>query len=221
MLHTMTRPIPTVQDRAKAKRLRTLWERLKGDLHLTQVSAAKQLGITQPTLSQYLNAVISLNTDTVFKFAELLRVDPVEIDPSLKGIYSLRTYRQVKMGTVNIPYIGSTSGRPVMGEPALKTEQLPDDGTYAGILVDTNYLLQAGIPNGSTIVLDLQADPLVPHRNVVVRLRGDDGFYLMKYLSSSATTIRVQNPAENNKLQSFRLTQIAQMHLVYQITMPS
>lgn len=221
MLQTMSRPIPTVEDRARAKRLRTLWQRLKGDLNLTQVSAAKRLGVSQPTLSQYLNAVIPLNTDAILNFANLLQIDPVEIDPAMKGVYSFKTRRSVKLENVRIPYIGSTSGRPVMGEPALKTQELPDEGTYAGILVDTGYLSEAGIPKGSTIVLDLQANPLVPHRNVAVRFSGEDGFQLLKYHSSTSTTLRFQDPAMNNKMRSIRAAQVSQIHLVYQITMPS
>jgi plasmid maintenance system antidote protein VapI len=47
---------------------------------LTQVEAAKQLGISQPCLNQYLRGRIPLNTDTIIKFATLFNVAPSEID---------------------------------------------------------------------------------------------------------------------------------------------
>ena len=216
----MSRPIPTVAYRAKAKRLKTLWTQLKRDLGLTQITASKQLGMSQPTLSQYLNAVIPLNTDTVFKFAELLRVDPVEIDPSLKDVHSLRSYRDTKLEKVRVPYIGSTSGKAVMGEAALLTEPLPEEGTYVGVLVDSASYLEAGIPRGSSVILDLNAEPFVQHRNVAIRARGGDGFHLYKYIDSTQTTIRVHDLADDGRLRSIRMAQVAAIHLVYQITMP-
>lgn len=220
MSQTMTRPTVTLTDQKKAKRLRDIWHRVKSDLGLTQVIGAKKLGITQPTFSQYLNAIIPLNMEAIFKFADLLDIDPVEIDPALENIHSLRNYRKVTLDTVLVPYIGSTSGRATMGRDALKTEKLPDDGTFAGVLVDNNTYLEAGIPKGSTIVLDLAADPFIPHRNIAIRLRGQDGFRFYKFHSTSKTTIRVQDLSNDNKLTSIRAQHIAQINLVYQITMP-
>ena len=51
--------------------------------HLTQIEAAKQMGITQPCLNQYLKGRIPLNTDTVIKFATLFDVAPSELDPRI------------------------------------------------------------------------------------------------------------------------------------------
>ena len=100
------------------------------------------------------------------------------------------------------------------------SEPLPDDGNFAGVLVDTNHYIAAGVPKGSTIVLDLGANPLLPQRNIAIRARGDDGYKLYKYHSSTQTTVRVQDLASQEQLRSLRLAQISAIHLVYQITMP-
>ena len=89
MLTIMSRRTPTAKDRKKAQTLKTLWEARKHDLDLTQNSASKELGLTQPTFSQYLNAIIPLNTDIIFKFAKLLQVTPQTVDPTLINISAL------------------------------------------------------------------------------------------------------------------------------------
>lgn len=52
-------------------------------MQLTQVEAAKQMGISQPCFNQYLKGKIPLNTDTIIKFAILFDIAPSEIDPHL------------------------------------------------------------------------------------------------------------------------------------------
>ena len=52
-------------------------------MHLTQSEAAKQLGISQPCLNQYLNGRIPLNTDMVIKFANLFDIPPSSIDSKI------------------------------------------------------------------------------------------------------------------------------------------
>lgn len=69
-------------DRKRDTRLINIQERWYQS-QITQTEAAKQMGISQPCLNQYLKGSIPLNTDTVIKFATLFDVAPSEIDPRI------------------------------------------------------------------------------------------------------------------------------------------
>lgn len=73
----------TERDLANARRLKRIWDHRRQELELTQQKLADRWKIRQSTISQYLNGVIALNTDSILKFAEALGADPREIDPDL------------------------------------------------------------------------------------------------------------------------------------------
>ena len=52
--------------------------------HVTQKYLAKALGLTQPAISQYLNGRLKLNTDFIMGVCRALKVNPIEIDPTLQ-----------------------------------------------------------------------------------------------------------------------------------------
>ena len=86
-LRIMKRKPLSDADRAAAANLRRLWDAKKAKLGLTQDKAAAELGFgTQGAVSHYLNAYTPLNTDTVLKFAALLKVSPSEIDPNITDL---------------------------------------------------------------------------------------------------------------------------------------
>ena len=76
---TNKRPL-TNEKRLLAANLKRVWLSKKSALGLTQEKVALAWGWTQGNITQYLNGHIPLNTDTVNKFANLLGVDPSEID---------------------------------------------------------------------------------------------------------------------------------------------
>ncbi len=73
----------TKKDEDNARRLNAIWRDKKDDLGLTQVKAAKALGIGQSAVSQFLTCRMALNTDMILAFAKLLRCSPVQISPDL------------------------------------------------------------------------------------------------------------------------------------------
>ncbi len=84
-------------DKIAAQNLRNIWEAKRESLGLTQEKAADIMGFaTQGAVSQYLNGRTALNTDTILKFASLLRVDPEDINPELKTLldYVRRTGKE-------------------------------------------------------------------------------------------------------------------------------
>lgn len=192
MWQTMSKRIPTVKDRAKARTLKNLWESRKNDLELTQNSAAKQLGLSQPSFSQYLNAVIPLNTDIVLKFAQMLQVDPKQIDPNIIDISTLAKNAVNK--TKVVPFIGSISGKSIVGaEPAL-AEGLSDlHQSYAAILADTHELNGVGLHKGSAIIIDLHPDSPTAGSNLILKVRGEDGYKMCTYVGTTQTTYRLSD----------------------------
>lgn len=73
----------TPEHRKEAARLKKEWSSRKRTLGLTQCDVAKQLGWTQGAVSQYLNAHVALNTDTILTFARLLQISPNKIRPGI------------------------------------------------------------------------------------------------------------------------------------------
>ena len=72
------RPL-TEQEKAAARRLKSIWDEKKRELGLTQNKARKLLGFkTQSSVSQYLGGEIALNDEAAYKFAKLLRVEPAD-----------------------------------------------------------------------------------------------------------------------------------------------
>ncbi|QIB67109.1 helix-turn-helix domain-containing protein [Kineobactrum salinum] len=209
----------TANDKKRAARLRRIWDSKKGELGLTQKTASRTLGISQPSLSQYLHAVIPLNTEIVFKFAAILRVSPLEIDPSLENVTSLLNYKATNLQQISVSLIGSLTGKSVMGRAPAIVEDLSSDSNYAGISVDSNDLDEHGIPQGSTLVLDLDKDPRVKNRMVAFRLRNENGYRVGQYMDATSTGHRVAQLLSKAP-RVLRSSDILSMHLVQSVQMP-
>lgn len=81
-------PLDAEELEASAK-LSRIWHAKKKELGLSQERAAELYGCSQGNISQYLNGKIPLNTDAVYKFAKILKVNPIEIRPDLKDAVAL------------------------------------------------------------------------------------------------------------------------------------
>lgn len=92
----MIRPVrtPLTPDQTQvADSLKALWLSRKDALELTQAKAAAAIGITQGSLTQYLNKHIAVNADFLLKFCELLRVDPADVHPQYAHIILTEPHR--------------------------------------------------------------------------------------------------------------------------------
>lgn len=70
-------------DNQSDPRLKIILELWHSNAHLTQRSAATQLGISQSAVCQYLNGKIPLNLEMIIKFSKLFKISPVKIDSNL------------------------------------------------------------------------------------------------------------------------------------------
>ncbi len=79
------------------KRLRSLWESRKRILGLTQLQAAREFGVNQTAISQWLHGRTALHFEAIIKFSRLLGVSVEDISPStsdfLRGICITRDQR--------------------------------------------------------------------------------------------------------------------------------
>lgn len=66
-------------DRTTSEQLKYFWTKSG----MTQEEAAEYLSISQSAISQYLNGTIKLNTDIILQFAEMLGINPRQIDPDI------------------------------------------------------------------------------------------------------------------------------------------
>ena len=80
-------------------RLRAVWDEKRKELGLTQAALGDSLGVSQATVSEYLNGEIPLNIPAALKFAELLGVTLDEIwegeVPALSQALSLQQIRDL------------------------------------------------------------------------------------------------------------------------------
>lgn len=83
----------------KTENLRRIWNKKKGEMQFTQVTAAKALDWTQGAISHYLNNVVPLGPAAVVKFANFLGVDPKEIDPNYVNHLPAVTLHPIKCGS--------------------------------------------------------------------------------------------------------------------------
>ncbi|MGD9671702.1 MAG: helix-turn-helix domain-containing protein [Hyphomicrobiaceae bacterium] len=72
------------EEKARAHRLKAIWDAKKKELGVTQASVALSLGWDNNTaVGQYLNGRIPLNIEAAFKFAAVLGVPPTEFWPDI------------------------------------------------------------------------------------------------------------------------------------------
>ena len=217
---SMSRLSLTHSELQKAKRLKAIWVQKKHELGLIQVKAAQQLGIAQPTFNQYLNGNIPLNTDFLLAFAELLDVNPWDIDPEYRNVRSFKKARDSQVISRALPILGSITGKPSINLEALPiVDDLPRDGVYAGIDVDSNDLVSLHIQRGEIIVVVLDQSPLQETRMVMVRRRGSDAFDYCQYIGRTTSTLRFVSPVEEHPF-SLRKSAIMQMFLVEKVIGP-
>ena len=65
-------------------RIKVLWDSHKKINGVTQLQAAEELGWSQSTLSQFISGRLKPNTDAVIKLSDYFKVDPVDIDESIR-----------------------------------------------------------------------------------------------------------------------------------------
>jgi len=160
----MTNRTITDSDLANARRLLKLWSAKKAPLRLTQTIAAEKLGYrSQSMVSMQLKGEVALNTDAVLKWAQLLGVNPGEINPELNSL----NFSQTALRRVKVAIIAKMSGA-LPG--AFETVEIMTQMTRQvyGIAVDTTGF-EPFAKRGSTLIVCQEEEP-VSGDEVFIRL---------------------------------------------------
>lgn len=196
----MTNRTITQEDTAKAARLTKLWKAKKGPLSLTQRQVADKLGYrSQSMVSMQLNGEVALNTDAVLKWAQLLQVAPMEIDPSLSSL----TFTKSTMRVVKAPVIARMSGEPVTPFETVEILTQMTRQVYA-VLVDTDGF-EPFAKRGSTLAICQDEEP-VSGDEVFIRTQGASGYlhlikeYITTDRSRGVVVVRDLNGREPEEL---------------------
>lgn len=176
----------TPHDRENADRLKAVWDAKKRQLNLTQVKAAAQLGFaTQSTVSQYLNCDIAMNTEVILKFARLLEVDPIRIDPTIRSL----VVRELRPGNrtldvvcrVELSNLGNFCVSKEANESTLTNpfaDDLPRGTSVRGVEVGTAaYHTSFGLPHNAVAYILENAEPDINEVLFVQQRDGHAGFY--------------------------------------------
>lgn len=117
----------SAEERAVCARLKALWEARASPLGLTQESAAAALGISQGAVSHYLNARNAIGFEAMFRWAQMLRIHPYDIDPRFASKLPDDLRRAVESMSIidDVPY--ALTLRTVAALPSYIHEKKPDD----------------------------------------------------------------------------------------------
>jgi transcriptional regulator with XRE-family HTH domain len=215
------RPL-TPDERIKAQKLSTLWQKQKLELGLSQQKLSKMLGISQPTLSQYFNGIIPLNTDFIILISSVLRVSPAEIDPKLSKVKTLLSIRsQISPQRLRPSIIGTTSGKrtDMLTAPVALAGHQKLEGNFCAVAVDTADYEKSGITKACIVVLDMNHDPFQPNRTVAYRLIDCSNFVIAQFISRTSRSAKLipQNIREEVIIP---ISEISAVHLVQAISHP-
>lgn len=197
----------SVQDRENAERLKAVWDAQKKHLGLTQVKAAAVLGFAnQSTVSQYLNCDISMGVETILKFARLLEVDPIRIDPTIRSL----VVRELQPGNHKLEVVCrielSGTGNQCVSKKPYDTElinpfadDLPRGTTIKGVEVGTAaYHASFGLPMNAVAYLLEHAQPGINEVVFVESHDGTAGFY--RFNGSTPDGLLITDPLTGKTL---------------------
>src|SRR5690606_18957097 len=100
----------TLRDQENAQRLRAIWERRRAETNMTQAELSKVVGLSRPTVNQYIKGSIALNTAAILKFALALKVPPSDIDPSLSALTLVPSSNRIRKVPILLRLSGSKPG---------------------------------------------------------------------------------------------------------------
>lgn len=177
----------TSHDQKVARNFRRIWNLKKSELELTQVKAAKQLGITQAAFSQFLNCAVAMNTDMVIKVATLLRVTPEELDPKLAT--ALRVMDKVPKD-VPVPVLFSLSGK-LSGDSHVTASIMQSNAPHVyAVHVDTSQYENSNIYKDCYLIVAPNSVPR-PGSLLLVSMRTGERM-LCKYVADDSATLSIQ-----------------------------
>lgn len=173
--------IITPHDIKVAARLKRIFEHRKSTTGLTQVELGEKTGLTQVTVSKYLNGKMAMrNAQTLCNFANALGVAPEEIDPKIKIRFpSVPQALKLTGNLASYTLDGDTTSA------IAPLKKLSESTAYA-INLDNRY--EPLFPKNTNLIVD-PSGILKKHRWVVLKKNGV--FYIYKLWDITERAIHV------------------------------
>lgn len=173
--------IITPHDKKVADRLKRIFDQRKSTTGLTQIDLAEKTGLTQVTVSKYMNGKMAMrNAQTICNFANALGVSPEEIDPKLK----------IRFPTIpkTLKLTGNLDSFTLDGDTTTAIAPLKklSESTAYVVNLDTRY--EPLFPKNTNLIVD-PSGILKKHRWVVLKNKG--AFYLYKLWDITDRAIHV------------------------------
>ena len=179
----MTRRIILAKDKDRAAKLKALYQSKKKELNLNQTTLADQLDMTQGAVSQFMNALVPLNTDAILKFAKVLDELPTAIDPDLDKLLKTK-----KTTIRKVPIIATLSGN----RPAENLISLWVNSTIdypVAIEADTDFGGEAHV--GDYLIINPESNPRKGSK-VIFRTKRKSAYSIGKLLGQTEDTLEIQ-----------------------------
>jgi transcriptional regulator with XRE-family HTH domain len=196
----MTNRTITQADTDNSRRLNAIWQSKKDDLGLTQTAAAEQMGYrAQSMVSMQLKGEVSLNADAILKWAQLLKVNPGDIDPALNSL----NFTTSQLRRVKVAVIARMSGEQPSAFETVEIMTQMNRQVY-GISVDTNGF-EPFAKRGSTLIVSQEEEP-VSGDEVFIRLSpAKQSLHMIKHyittdVSRGVIVVRELNGGEPEEL---------------------
>ena len=178
--------IITETHRSRAARLRSIYQRKKVELGLTQEKLRDLAGFkNQSIISQYMNAKVALNTDAIIRFARALQCKPEDIEPDIDLYYDeagkIAAYEKLRFPQNNqeimLPVIGTVSG-----QLATQTSVTTSDCTYQSVAIELDAPTEAWPESRGFAIVD-PTETIVGSEKIAVMFRIRSGYHLFNLVS--------------------------------------
>lgn len=148
--HSPTRRAPTEADVRAAANLRRIWEAYAERHRITQKDAARAMGITPGSVSQFLSGKVPVGVSSTYRWAGFLECSPYDIRPDLDDLMGVQGPRGRPRPLADEVILGQAIMEVEQMLAALNVELELEEKTRLTIYVYTD-----AVKNGGKISRDL------------------------------------------------------------------
>jgi len=191
----------TKDDLEAALKLKTIWMTKKKHLQLTQLKASQELDTTQSAISQYLSGTISLNTDAVLKFSNILQCKPEEIRPELRNNLHEKNLQCVNLEGIDL-------------KKSVNTKYIGKDNTHIyAVLINTSDYAPRIKQNEYAI-----ADPITPYsKNDEVLIQVNEPRNLIRKFVKKKSNEYTVRDIITDEISTIPFSNVMSIHLIISI----
>ncbi|WP_163372729.1 helix-turn-helix domain-containing protein [Endozoicomonas acroporae] len=195
--------VVTETHKARSARLKSIYQRKKDELGLTQETLRKLTGFkSQGAVSQYMNAKVSLNTDAIIRFARALQCKPEDIEPDIDLYYDeaekMAAYEKLRFPYADhelmLPVIGTVSGE------LPKQQKVTTAGiTYQSVAIELDAPTEAWPESRGYAIVD-PTEIILASDKIAIMFRMRSGYHLFDLVSLDDDHLTVRSGSSQIEL---------------------